>query len=256
MIISEESEIIGNSKIFKHYKELGYDIIVGEKLYVKTTDLTKGSHVKILVECDICEKQKLLAYQKYIKNIKRSDDNNTYCCSSKCAVEKRKNTNMRIYGEEFAQRTLLVKEKIKETCIKKYGHENPFGGKDIIDKIRKIHEESGLWMNLDKLNEWKIYQRKVLSETNKNLKQLWQNWDGLDYYDFEFIKEYSLLHHLDPNYPTVDHKTSVAFGFKNNIDPKIIGLLSNLCITKRSINTKKYIKTEEEFKKILEIIND
>ncbi len=75
MIISEEAEVTGNSKIFKHYKELGYNIIVGEKLNVKTTDLTKGSHVKILVECDICEKQKSLAYQKYIKNILKQKKN-------------------------------------------------------------------------------------------------------------------------------------------------------------------------------------
>lgn len=55
------------------------------------------------------------------------------------------------------------------------------------------------------------------------------------------------LHYNDKKYPTIDHKISIKYGLDNNIDPKIIGGLGNLCVTKRSINSKKHSKTEEEF---------
>ena len=55
------------------------------------------------------------------------------------------------------------------------------------------------------------------------------------------------LDHNDPNYPTIDHKISVYYGFKNSIDPNIIGSIDNLCITKRSINSSKRHLIEEEF---------
>ena len=54
---------------------------------------------------------------------------------------------------------------------------------------------------------------------------------------------------LDKQYPTIDHKTSILYGFLNKILPSEIGNIDNLCITKRSINSSKYGKTLDEFKK-------
>jgi hypothetical protein len=54
---------------------------------------------------------------------------------------------------------------------------------------------------------------------------------------------------INRNYPHLDHKTSVAFGFKNGIDPEEIGDKKNVCITKQWINGLKKEKCEFEFKK-------
>jgi len=39
-----------------------------------------------------------------------------------------------------------------------------------------------------------------------------------------------LLRHLKKNYPTIDHKLSIFYGFINKIDPYIIADINNLCI--------------------------
>ena len=75
--------------------------------------------------------------------------------------------------------------------------------------------------------------------------------NGLDYYDGVDISNNFDLNHNDPSYPTIDHKTSIYFGFINKIDPNIIGCIENLCITKRSYNSKKSDLCEEDFLKLL-----
>jgi hypothetical protein len=47
---------------------------------------------------------------------------------------------------------------------------------------------------------------------------------------------YSDLGYDTKNYPTIDHKVSVLYGFKNGIEPEEISKLDNLCITKRILN--------------------
>ena len=54
--------------------------------------------------------------------------------------------------------------------------------------------------------------------------------------------KYSLFDDIkfnDKSYRTIDHKISIYDGFRNNIDPKIIGSKENLCITSRSNNSIK-----------------
>ena len=41
----------------------------------------------------------------------------------------------------------------------------------------------------------------------------------------------------------IDHKISIFHGFINNIDPILISDISNLCITKRYINSSKQTKS-------------
>ena len=69
----------------------------------------------------------------------------------------------------------------------------------------------------------------------------------VDYYDGEYIQEYFELEHNDKRYPTIDHKISVYYGFVNKIEASVIGSESNLCITKRSINSSKREQIEEQF---------
>lgn len=83
--------------------------------------------------------------------------------------------------------------------------------------------------------------------TRRSFKQLFESWDGYDFYTKEFILNNFNLDSNDKCYPVVDHKISRFYGFKNNISPEEIGDISNLCITQRYINSRKHKDTDKEF---------
>lgn len=58
-----EVKVIG--KTVKHYKSLGYDAKCGDAIDANVSHLTKGSHVKIKVQCDNCKKTSLKKYGTY-----------------------------------------------------------------------------------------------------------------------------------------------------------------------------------------------
>ena len=91
-------------------------------------------------------------------------------------------------------------------------------------------------------DDFEIYRNVIRKLTYKNKKELFNNWDGYDYYVGEYIKEYLSLHNTNKKYPTIDHKMSLYYGFNNNIPPYINGNIENLCITKRTINSSKCSK--------------
>jgi len=155
-------------------------------------------------------------------------------------MEKRTNTNLEKFGVE---NPFKLVSKIKQSMMDKYGVEHP---SQIISlklnkekRRRKTKEEKGDWIKLEDTNEWNLYKNKVRTQTSKNKKELFNMWDGMDYYDGEYIKENINLHHNNPSYPTIDHKISIYYGFANKIETDLISDISNLVITKRIINIKK-----------------
>jgi hypothetical protein len=89
-------------------------------------------------------------------------------------------------------------------------------------------------------------------ETRKWKKTLYENWDGLDYYTrkklvthkewIEKFPDISPSNNIDQ--PSIDHKLSIVYGYKNGIDPVVIGSIDNLCVCSRETNVKKNYKTE------------
>jgi len=100
---------------------------------------------------------------------------------------------------------------------------------------------------------FRLYKNEVRRLTKRSSKFLFDSWSGFDYYDGEYIKENLSLSHISDNYPTIDHKNSVYYGFKNNIPASEIADISNLCITKRSINSSKRNLLEYELLNIKNI---
>jgi uncharacterized C2H2 Zn-finger protein/protein-arginine kinase activator protein McsA len=100
-----------------------------------------------------------------------------------------------------------------------------------------------------KLTKFIKYSRIINNYTKKNKNKLLENWDGFDFYDKCYIKTNFNLHPNNKNYPTIDHKISKLYGFLNNIDPLYISDISNLCFTKRSINSTKHSKNIDQFLK-------
>ena len=96
------------------------------------------------------------------------------------------------------------------------------------------------------IDKFKMYRRKVDKLTREIKSLLIEKWNGMDYYDGEYILYNFNLKYTHADYPTIDHKISVYYGFKNNLPPEEISKLDNLCITKRRINSTKYNKSEYE----------
>ena len=184
---------------------------------------------------------------------------------------KKIKTSLINFGVEHPTQSEIIKNKTKETCIKKYGSDNPSKVKKfqqkrvqtIIDKYgvehysktveyRKLQEELGKWIPLEFKSDFEIYRMFVWKETNKHIKKLFIDWNGKCYYTNENLlvnkKEYN-----NPLYATIEHKISIFDGFKNKIDPEIIGNIDNLCICSRIINTIKGIKTEKQFLNYLKL---
>jgi len=267
MIIEEYIWIGINSRNLNHFKNLGYEEVkVGIKLKVLSVHLCEKSNMKINAKCDNCDKETTIKMRTYTKSIKIY---NYYSCK-KCAIYKNIETNLKKYGVEhtFQSKEMIrkrmnnnlqkygytcifqvyeIKEKIKKTNIEKYGFEKASQNYKVIEKMKNTRIQKGIQLPDNKLTDFIRYKRKVNSITNKNKKRLLLEWNGLDYYDNEYIKDNFILCGQDPNYPSIDHKISIWYGYKKEISPDIIGDISNLCFTKNYINSSKNIKNEDDF---------
>lgn len=191
--------------------------------------------------------------------IKLKKENGIY----ECPLSRPENNNLKKlgmfkkYGAEYSYLVPYIRNKIQNTNLEKYGHISPFGNKDIQSKIKsnviyKYIDKKWLFNgDLYLVNEFNIYRRKVRYETDLVRRQLFENWDGFDYYDGEYIKDNLNLNNNDNSYPSIDHKISCFYGFINGLETSYISNINNLCITKRIINSRKSQLNEDEFLEII-----
>jgi len=129
------------------------------------------------------------------------------------------------------------------TLIMNHGVTNPMFLKKFVIKVKNTKIKNGFIISDDMISEFLLYKRNVNRITRSNKNELYKNWNGLDHYDGEYIKNNTILNPMDRKYPTIDHKMSIYNGFLDKIDYNIIGNLNNLCITKKYLNSKKGKKT-------------
>lgn len=157
--------------------------------------------------------------------------------------EKSKETCINKYGFESSNQSEVVKNNKKTSYMKLYGVENPSQIESVKEQKNKTYINSHIkkyGVLPDERNlKMRTYRNKVKNLTNKLKEDLLKNWDGYDFYDGEYIKNNFNLNYIHKDYPTIDHKISVFYGFNNNISPEEICKLENLCFTKRTINSKK-----------------
>ena len=286
MIISKNVKIKINSVNYKFFKKCVNDIKKGEEYVIDVFNLPVGSHTNILVECDICHKQSFKPYRQYLlsynnnnvyccsptcaqfKNIKTNNErygrdnvfqideiknkiistNNKkygvdYPSQSKDIRLKIVESNINNFGFDNAAKSYIVKEKMKNTCREKYGVDH---------YSQSTKYEESLVLNGRKVpdfykSDFEIYQFKVRKITRTLKSVIFYDWNGYDYYDNEYIKENLNLNPGHSLYPTIDHKTSIFYGFMNNISIDDIAHFDNLCITKRTINSSKNRMCEYEY---------
>jgi len=97
----------------------------------------------------------------------------------------------------------------------------------------------------EEMSTFLLYKRNCQKLTYRLKKKIFEEWDGYDFYDDEYIKGNKNFNNTNPLYPTIDHKISIFYGFLNNISEEEICDMKNLCITKRSINCSKREKNYE-----------
>ena len=171
---------------------------------------------------------------KNIMTIKYGVDNPS---KSKDLQQKKKNTMSERHGVDHYVMSKDFKDKSEKTSLKNYGFKHPMMDRN---QVGKMLRSQGLDFET---NEYKIYRYQVDKYTKKVKVELFENWDGFDYYDREYIKDNLNLNGQHGDYPTIDHKISVYTGYKNNTPPEDISKIENLCITKRRINSTKSNKS-------------
>lgn len=214
----------------------------------------------LFVQTDRFREDNSTKHKEIIKNKKERGE---YNCSLSLSSnrELRESAMFEKYGHTYSFHVESIKNKIQTTNLEKYGHISPFGNKEIQKSIKdnivykSLEREWTFNGDKYKLDLFRIYRRKVRYETDLLRKKLFEDWNGYDYYDSEYIKDNLLLNKNDNNYPTIDHKISCFYGFINNLPTTDISNIDNLCITKRIINSKKSQLNEADFIKILENIN-
>lgn len=123
MILDKNIKINWNGSNRKYYESKNYVFTFnGDEFYVKINELQKGSHCKINVKCDICNKEKIITYQNYLIN---KNNGGYYSCSEKCSKEKFKQSCIKKYGVENPSQSEEIKNRKIETCLNNYGVVNP-----------------------------------------------------------------------------------------------------------------------------------
>jgi hypothetical protein len=256
MIINDRIDINISYRNITHYIKLGYNPVIGEYLNIETKHLPSSSHVRVEASCDLCMSETSIIYHKYLLNISRYG---FYGCK-KCSRQKAAITSIKKYGVDNYSKTSEFKIRVSETNLKncgfktnllspkhkeitrkilidRYGKENWYeirnGKRSKIEKFQltaiernyKVEFSENLYDDSLILNEYLLYRNECRKLTSRNIKDLIGGWNGVDYYDGENIIDNYNLDHNDPNYPTIDHKISIYFGFINKINPKDISRL-------------------------------
>lgn len=170
MLITKTVKLRWNSKIKKHYVDLGYTFTkMKDSFEVRVEDLTKGSFAEVECLCDYCGKRYTKKWYRYL--IENKDSYIQKDCCNNCKKYKIQEVSQSKYGVNSVLRLEEVKEKVAKTNKEKYGVENPFASKAIQKKI--------VASNIKKYGtEHAIQSEEVKSKVSATCRERY----GVDYY--------------------------------------------------------------------------
>ena len=135
LIVPQTVKVRTNSSNYKHYKEKGYIFKkCGDFIEVDVLDLPKGSGTKVKIICDICGKKAEMCYGDVIKCNKENEL--ITCASNFCRNKKYEDTCIKKYGVNNPMQCKEIQDKAKDTNLERYGAENPMQCKEIQDKAK------------------------------------------------------------------------------------------------------------------------
>lgn len=135
MLISKTVEAHVTPRNIGSIRKAGYDCELGDHLMIATEHLTKTSHVKVVCSCDLCGKEYILPYYKYIQNFERGG---YYGCRG-CSRVKAKKTNLELYGVDNYSMTKECRTRVENTNLERYGVKCTFLDDTTREKIRETN---------------------------------------------------------------------------------------------------------------------
>ena len=174
---------------------------------VKVEDLPKSSRVRINVKCDMCDTINYIAYSNYNLQISR---HNYYCCHP-CSFHKNKKTNLTKYGVEHSFQSELVKAKIKNTLIDRYGYDHPTKCPEIFEKAQssayKTHKYNDTDIKYQGSYELDFIQYCIKNEIEftkgPTIRYLMDNKSRVYHSDF-YLSKYNLVCEIKSKYTLDD----------------------------------------------------
>ena len=169
MLLTKEVTVKWNSKIKKHYVDLGYVFTkMGDEFIARVIDLTKGSNIEVYLKCDNCG---LIFKKPWYRYLIENKNGTSFDCCNNCKKYKIQETVMSKYGVKSIFSLPEIKERIARTNEDKFGSANPFGSSEIQKKIENT--------NLSKYGCKKPLQNKeILHKVRDTCKERY----GVDYY--------------------------------------------------------------------------
>lgn len=138
MLVSKTAIIKWNSKIQRHYINLGYHFTkMGDEFEVNVNDLTNGSSAIITYTCDYCGIKCHKKWYCYINQRKICPID--ACTNPSCYEQKSSESLMIKYGVPHALLNEKIKEKQHNTNLERYGCINPFSNEKVKQKIKNYY---------------------------------------------------------------------------------------------------------------------
>lgn len=166
MLLTKEVEVRIVGRTLKYYQEKGYDCEVGQIIVVKVDDLPEHSHIKVKYKCTGCDKTFETSYEKYMfKRHAPYAEWGDFCvkCSFQVNVKWQKEHNPDGYKEDYRNR----REKAIETCIEKYGVDNPMKTPEIQEKAKNATLEKYGVDSVMKLPEFRQKARESMQSSDE-----------------------------------------------------------------------------------------
>ncbi len=161
MILQKYLEVNITSKNMKYYRELGYNIPKKGIYSIKISDVQNGSKVLEDRKCDCCGKTVTRIHRAWIDSFNCYGKDVCANCGKELMKEKVKQTNLQKYGVEYPMQSKEIKQKAKQTTLEHYGVEFAFQDKEIRDKKDKNFEEKHGVKNPQQVQEFKEKTKKT-----------------------------------------------------------------------------------------------
>ena len=132
MILDKYIKVKISDENFYLTKRLDNKHKIGEEVTIPIDRLEMSDRVKINVKCDICDKVQNIMFRNYNLNLRSNGDK--YCCCVKS--QKIKETCLKKYGVENVSNIKSVVDKRKQTSMKNWGCENHMKNEEFLKKYK------------------------------------------------------------------------------------------------------------------------
>ena len=210
MLKEKYVSINGHRTNYLYYKNLGYEIEYKKPISIKVEDLMPGTTTKVICVCDKCGRESTCEFRFYFDYT--NGLTTKYFCKS-CSIQKSKQTCIEKYGVDNPMKSEEVKSILKSSLLEKYGVEHYSMTDAYKSKYKKTCLEKYGYTNSFQAFKSKIKEISLdkygghymsLPKVKKELKLIKQKKTGLKYKDIIDDVDYTILNYEDENF-TIFH---------------------------------------------------